>query len=326
MPDFDQPLWLCGLLLAALPWFYSGQQRVPWASVAALPADPASRAVDLALRGCASVALAAAVLSLSGTHVQGRPIERIGTGAHVVITLDRSASMADTFANQSAGDGEESKGQAASRLLDAFVRERPHDLFGFVSFSTAPVRVLGLSGDNAAVRAAIAAAASPDVGLTNIAAALTMALESFRDQPHTGSRVILLVSDGAASVDARAQLRIRSLFQEYQAQLYWVFLRSDHGNSPVRLPTPDAGSDVAPEFYLNLFFRDLGVGYRLYEAETPQALASAIADVSRLQNLPLRYLEVRPRFDFAPWCDALALACILAWVLARCVEVPRWQA
>lgn len=325
MPAFDQPQWWWAAVLALLPWWWHGQARVGWASLASWPADPASRAAGLVLRASASLAVLAAAASLAGAYTQGDPVERTGVGAHVAIVLDRSASMADGFAGSGVGQGEESKAQAAARLLDRFVAERPRDLFGVLFFSTAPLHVLGLSEDHEAVRAAIAASASPGVGLTNIAAGLTMALGNFRDQPRTGSRVVLLVSDGAASVDPRSQTVLRRLFQETSAQLYWVYLRTPNGNSPTRLPTPDAGADVAPEFYLDAFFRDLGTPYRLYEADNPQALARAIEDLSSLQNLPLRYLEPRPRRELSPWCDALALACALLWVLARMLELESWR-
>lgn len=325
MPDFDQPVWLLGLAAALLPWRWHGQHRVDWASVSSLPPDPLSRLVDAALRLLASIAIAAAALSLAGAHRVGAPIERTGTGAHLVILLDRSASMSDTFAGSVARAGEESKGEAAARLLDDFVQQRARDLFGVILFSTAPMRVLGLGDDHGAVRAAISAAGAPGVGLTNIAAGLTMALESFRDQPQTGSRVVLLVSDGAANIEARAQLTIRRLFAEHRAQLYWVFLRTPEGNSPTRLPTPDAGADLAPEFYLDTFFRDLGAPYRLYEADNREALSRAIADVSQLQNLPLRYQEPQPRQDLRVVCDAVALIGALLLLGARLMERPRWS-
>ncbi|HSI58492.1 MAG TPA: vWA domain-containing protein [Ideonella sp.] len=324
MPEFEHAGWLCALLLAAVPWLWHGQQRVAWASVATLPADAASRWLDGGLRGTASLAIAAGALSLAGGYLQGQPVERTGTGAHIAIVLDRSASMADGFAGGERA-GEESKGQAAARLLDGFVRERPLDLFGLTFFSTAPLHVLGLTADHEAVRAAIGSSAAMGMGLTNISAGLAMALAQFADQPQTGSRVILLVSDGAASIDPRSQTRIRRLFQEHQVQLYWVYLRSPGGNSPTRLPSADAGADVAPEYHLDAFFKDLGTPYRLYEADNPQALAAAIGDVSRLQNLPLRYLQAQPRRAIAPWCDALALLCALLWLLARSLEVHRWE-
>lgn len=327
MVGFDNAVWLAALPLALLPWWWHGQRRIAWASLACLPADPASRALDIGLRAAAGIALAGTAIGLAGPHAQGDPVERVGTGAHIVVALDRSASMADGFAGGAAADGgkDEAKGQAAARLLDRFVASRPRDLFGVVYFSTAPQHALTLTGDHDAVRAAIGTSASPGVGLTNIGAGLTMALGQFRDRPRTGSRVILLVSDGAAHVDARAQAVIRRLFQEYRAELYWIFLRTANGNSPTRLPTPDAGPDVAPEFHLDVFFRDLGMPYRLYEADNPQALERAIEDVSRLQNLPLRYLEAQPRRELSSLLYSVALACLLATLLARAMEVRRWQ-
>lgn len=325
---FEHPAWLAGLLLAVLPWCWHGQRRLRWASLAAWPADPLSRVVGLVLRLSASVALAAASASLAGAYTQGRPIERTGTGAHIVVLLDRSASMADGFAGNAAasegGDAAESKGHAAARLLDAFVQQRPRDLFGLVFFSTAPMQVLGLTQDHLAVRAAIAASRWMGVGLTNISAGLAMALAPFSDQPRTGSRVVLLVSDGAAGIDPRSQVRLRQRFQQDQVQLYWIYLRSPGGHSPT-LPAAEApGADVAPEYHLHAFFQDLGVPYRLYEADNPQALAAAIDDVARLQNLPLRYLEAQPRRELGPWLDALSLCGALVWLLARSVEVAAW--
>ena len=324
MPEFDHPRWLYGLLLAVLPWLWHGQHRVGWGSLSSWPDDALSRGVAWGLRGAASLCMASAALSLAGSHTQGAPMERLGTGAHVSIVLDRSASMGDGFAGDRQA-GQESKAEAAARLLDGFVRGRPLDLFGLSFFSTAPMHVLNLTADHEAVRAAIGSSAALGVGLTNISAGLAMALEQFREQAQTGSRVVLLVSDGAASIDPRAQTRLRRLFREHRVQIYWVYLRSPGGNSPTRLPNPEAGPDLAPEYYLNAFFADLGTPYRLFEADNPQALAAAIEEVSRLQNLPLRYFQAQPRRDLAPWFDALALVCALLILLARGLEVEQWQ-
>lgn len=325
MPSFDHPAWLPALLLALLPLRWHGQSRSAWASLGSLPEDGASRLLGLMLRLLAAAAIAACALSLAGAYRQGEPIERTGTGAHVEIVLDRSSSMADGFAGSRREAGEESKAQAAARLLDRFVTERPLDLFGLVVFSTAPLHVLSLSADHGAVRAAIEASASPGTGLTNIAAGLSMALDAFRERPRTGSRVLLLVSDGAASVDGRAQMLLRRAFQETSAQLYWVYLRTPTGQSPTQPPPAGSAGGVAPEYYLDQFFRDLGSPYRLYEADNPQALERAIDDVARLENLPMRYLEPQPRQSLTAGFDALALAATLLLLLARVLEVPQWR-
>jgi mxaC protein len=325
MWSIDHPFALWALTLALAPLLWHGQRTLPHGWLPAVPPDPASRVLALALRLTGALTVVAAVLALSGLHRQGSAVEHVGTGAHIVITIDRSASMSDGFAGRDAKQGDEPKGQAAARLLEDFVRERPRDLFGMVAFSTAPVHGLSLTADQDAVRAAVRASAAPGVGLTNIAAGLTMALEQFRDKPVTGSRVVLLVSDGAARIDARAQNQIRRLFAENRSALYWIFLRSAGGRGPSDPPDPEKGFDPAPEYFLNEYFLDLGVPYRLYEADTPDALQRAIADVSRLQNLPLRYLETPPREDLGGICLAIALAGSLVLLLARSLEVSAWS-
>lgn len=322
---FDHPQWLWAALLALLPLLWHGQRTLPHGGLPGVPTDPASRALAIALRAIGAIAVVAAALALASPHRQGEDIERIGTGAHIVITLDRSASMSDGFAGGSAQQGDEPKGHAAARLLEDFVRERPRDLFGLVSFSTAPVHGLELSADHDAVTAAIRASAAPGVGLTNIAAGLTMSLEQFKDRPVTGSRVVLLVSDGAAQIDARKQNQIRRLFAENRSALYWIFLRTAGGRGPSDPPDPEAGFDPAPEYFLNEYFRDLGVPYRLYEADTPDALARAIADVARLQNQPLRYRETPPRQELGGLFMGISFLCSLLLLAARSLEVPAWS-
>ncbi len=87
-----------------------------------------------------------------------------------------------------------------------------------------------------------------------------------------------------------------------------------------------AGGDPAPEYLLDRFFRDLGRPYRLYEAENSAALSQAVADVGRLQNLPLRYLETLPRDNLASACYSLACLATLLLLVARLKEVDTWAA
>lgn len=321
---FNRPAVLLLLPLVLLPWWRRGEPALAWSDLGGWPADPLGRGLDLARRGLASLALLALLLSLGDPEDAGQAVERIGQGAHLSLVLDRSASMVDSFSGGATAGGEESKAEAASRLLDRFVAGRPDDLFALTLFSTAPIKVLGLSADHAAVRAAIQAAATPGVGLTHIAAGLSRGLDTFRDQPLTGSRVLMLVSDGAASIDPRAQVQIRRLFHEHRAQLCWIFLRTPEGRSPTTPPPEGSGPEVAPEYLLDVYFRDLGVPYRLYEADSPQALAQAIEDVAALQNLPLQRTERPERQPLSPWFDALALAGLLMLALARAAEIETW--
>ena len=346
---FETPWALAGLLLMALPLLRSGMQATPYPWLEMLPADPLSRAVALIIRLLSMAAIGALVLGLSGVYLKEQKVERIGHGAHIVLLLDRSSSMDNTFAGKApsgsddgrdaggratqgavADDGrdaggratqgavaEESKADAARRLLSAFVDQRPHDLIGVAAYSTSPLFVMPLTENRDAIHAAIDASATPALAYTNISKGLSMALSFFEKQPVQGSRILLLVSDGAAVIDPDSEQALRVLFKQQQIRLYWLFLRTE--NSPGIFAEPDDPRDdnaqSMPELYLHRFFSSLDIPYQAYEAENPNAMQKAIDDINRLEQLPLHYQASIPKQDLAGSCYAWA-ALLIALLLA----------
>ena len=68
----------------------------------------------------------------------------------------------------------------------------------------------------------------------------------------------------------------------------------------------------------------MGASYRAYTAESPDDLTQAIADVNRLQNLPVRYRETVGRRDLSTACLAVALAGLSLLVVAKLLERSSW--
>jgi mxaC protein len=311
---FDYPWALLGLLLCLLPMFRVGAVANPYPWLALLPVDPVSLAISAVIRLLGVLAIGALCLGLAGAYWQEQQVERIGHGAHIVMLLDRSNSMDNTFAGKAPEtQGEESKASAARRLLNQFVEQRAHDLIGIAAYSTSPLFVLPLTENKAAIHAAIDATVLPALAYTNVSKGLSMALEFFDTRPVTGSRIVLLVSDGAAVIDPDSEAALRELFKQRHVSLYWVFLRT--ANSPGLFEIPDDPRDdnaqAMPERYLHLFFNSLHIPYRAYEAETPGALQQAIDDINRLENRPLHYFERIPKQDLSSRCYAWAATMLL---------------
>jgi mxaC protein len=108
----------------------------------------------------------------------------------------------------------------------------------------------------------------------------------------------------------------------------WIYIRSPRSpglmrNTVVDTPQPDSEADTAPEIFLDRFFQSLQVPYRAYEADDPDSLQRAIADLDRLENLPITYLDTVPRRDLAGWAYGAALAAVAVLLLARRLELPR---
>ena len=326
--------WVLALLpLAALPVLRPLASAIPYSWLGLVPADPVSRWVDRSLRAIGMLSIAALVLAASGLHRPAYEVERIGHGAHMVLLLDRSTSMDRPFARGKAVDAaalgkRRSKGEVARELLSKLVAERRNDLFGMVAFSTFPIPVLRPTDHHEVVHASISAGnVGRGLAETNIGAGLEQALEYFEGKPYTGARIVVLVSDGAGEISQTPRLRIAHRMRRLRASLYWIYIRSERG--PVIFDSPESGGstiarDMTPERALHEFFSRMGSPYRAYTAESPEDLERAIADVNRLQNLPVRYRETVGRRDLTTACLATALAGLVLLVAAKLSERSSW--
>ena len=288
-----------------------------------LPNDPLSKLLSVLMRLIGMLAIGATVLGLSGLYLKEQKIERIGHGAHIVLLLDRSNSMDNSFAGKMPSGSEQSKSAAARHLLTEFVDHRQHDRIGIAEYSTSPLFVMPLTENKQAIHAAIDATTAPALAYTNISKGLSLALSFFDHQPLTGSRIVLLVSDGAAVIDPESEAALRVLFKQQQVRLYWLFLRTE--NSPGIIAEPedrrDENAQSMPERFLHLFFSSLNIPYQAYEAENPDAMEKAIADINRLEQLPLHYQESIPKKDLSGLCYEWLVVLLLLLLGLKLCEV-----
>uniref|UniRef100_UPI003340C04C vWA domain-containing protein n=1 Tax=Castellaniella defragrans TaxID=75697 RepID=UPI003340C04C len=320
---FDRPwaLWLA--LAGVLPLWRGIDSYSAWPRLTAATHDTASNLIHGLLQGMAALALAALALGMAGPHIPDSRVQHIGHGAHMVLLIDRSSSMNSGFAGGAPGSDAESKAAAAKRLLGSFTTQRPHDRVGVIGFSTMPMLVLPLTGRPQAIQAAIDAIDRPGLAYTDVGRGLAMALALFGNTPDASvSRVIIMVSDGAAVIDRRIQERLRADIAARPVQLYWLFLRT--AGSPGIYDKPKEGipdtPQSMPERHLDIFFKSLGVPYRAFEAASADDVARAIQEIDDQQQSPLRYTEYAPRVDLHHYALATAILCLLLLIAAKSSE------
>jgi mxaC protein len=319
--DFANPWALLLLPLALLPLLRSGRDTLEFSSLAWLPPDRLGRIIGFLWRALAVIAIACVVLALAGPGRSETQVMRTGRGAEILILMDRSRSMdermlpsdwrkIDPLSRLAHTVRGERKAKASRELLSKFVAQRPDDRFALMFFSKKPLDVVPFTQHDEVMQAGIAAGGvGTGLAETEVGRALVAATAKFDGRAYSGSRIILLVSDGGARLDEVTQRRIRAGMSRNRIALYWFYLRSY--NAAV-LNDGDPKRENSPEVSLHRFFQSLSTPYRVYEAEVPEDLARAVADVGRQQNFPLDFPEQVPRVDFSrSFIVAAALACLL---------------
>jgi mxaC protein len=332
--DFAQPWALVLLPLAMLPLLRRRRDTLMFSHLAWLPADRAGRFLGILWRAFAVLAILTTVLALAGPGRSQTQVMRSGRGAEILVLMDRSSSMDEKMLTsdwrsldplvvraQSWSRGEQ-KAAVARALLSKFVAERQDDRFSLMFFSARPIHVVPFTQHDEVVQAAIAAAAiGRGMPNTDVGAALLAAIGEFDQRAYSGSRVILLVSDGGAKLDAATRRQIQAGMTRNRIALSWIYLRSVNGTD---FTAPEGKSAATPEFALHRFFQSLATPYLVYQAETPEDIAKAVADVGKQQNFPLDFLEQIPRQDYSRVCVAAAVVFCIMLLLYRAVQLRRW--
>lgn len=318
------------LPLAVLPWLLRGQKNFPHPALQGLPQDPLSIWLDRWWKMSLSLLMLGLSIALTGPYLQSQYIEKIGRGAHVMIVLDRSASMNEPFVNKRDAQTQVpkiaiSKMEAARNVLKTLVAQGHDDLIGIVTFSTSPILAAPLGNDRAYVQAALDATEAGGMGFTAVARGLGMALDYFADQPVTGARAMVLVSDGGAHLDGKTQDMLRAMFMRQKASLYWIYLRSQSGVSLKQRLEEGENIDAYPEYALHEYFQTLNVPYRVYEAENPEAVMAAVRDIATLKNKPTRYLEPVSRQDLSQYAFGLSWLAAVCLMVLYALELKRWR-
>jgi mxaC protein len=321
--SFPWVLWFLPLAFIPLIFKETSLQYYSWNEM--IPKDRLSRIIAIILKFIATLILITIIIGLSGPHSQQREIEKTGIGAQIGLVLDRSASMDDPFAGNDQSKVGEMKSAAAARLITDFVNSRTNDMIGMVSFSNSAMYVLPLTDNKNAIISAVRATAGNALFQTNIGSGLTTGAELFNKVPDSGSRAVILLSDGGGRIDAATQEKIKDWFGRLKISLYWIVLRQPGGisifNTSFKARDDDA---LPPQIELNEFFKSLNSPFQAYEAEDPRTLQKAIEDINQKEKKPIKYFEKIPGQDYSTHCFVTAALLMIALLTLKLIEVRSW--
>ena len=320
--EFSKPLLLLLLPLALLPFVPGQRDPIPFPWIHWLPEDGFGQRLHRIWLAVAAITIAILVLGLAGPKGESALVERVGRGAEVSVLLDRSASMDATIRRKINMNYQEqqttrTKKDIAREALSWLLQQRPENRYSLTLFHVVPMRVTGFTSDVGILQAGLdASAIGRGAKETNMGAALLAAIEGFKGRPYTGSRVLLLVSDGGAKLDKTTRDRISEGLQLNQISLHFIHVKSGINDHNLETVGTDTDS-IAEEVTLHLFFKSIGIPYQVFEAEDEESMGEAVAIIDEQQDTPLIYHEQSPGIDYSRWLFMSAmLSCVLLAALA----------
>ena len=320
--NFITPWVLIFLPLAIVPLLIgqSNQNIYPWNKM--IFQDGLSKIISFLLKILSSLIICLIILAISEPYSNQKIIYKIGEGAQIGLVLDRSASMDEPF---SSGDNDtvgETKSAAASRLIIDFFESRSNDMVGVITFSNSAMYVLPLTQNKDAIKAAVNATAGNALFQTNIGAGLTSSAKLFTDVDDSGSRAVILLSDGAGRIDANTQQKIRDWFDRFQIGIYWIVLKQQGGFSIFDENfVPRDEEQLPPQIELYEYFKTFRSPFHAYEAEDPKSLALAIKDINLKEKKPIRYEEIIPGTNHSKKLLIVAFFMALLLLALKLIEV-----
>lgn len=317
--------WALLLLPAALvPFWLKTHQGQMYSWLPVMPEDRFSDWVNLAVKAVTALLLGCIVLALAAPHGPDQKVHKVGKGAQTVFVVDRSVSMDEPFAG-AAGHAAEIKSAAARRLMTRFIDSRPDDMMGVVAFTNSALYGVKISSNRDAIHSAINAATSAGINQTNIGAGLTEAAGLFDAIQSTGSRAIILLSDGAGKLSPRVKQKVREALVSKGLSLYWIVLREPNDISIFNKDNQFAEGAEPPAIELDNFFKSIKVKYRAYEADNPLALQAAIQDIDAREKNLIQYTVTVPGHDYSKGLILLAIALGIVILIVKNLRVHSWE-
>lgn len=313
------PLWLVLLPLSVLPFLVSISDKTAISNIKIFEQDHISKKITILCRSIMSLIIFLMVIVLANPWSKSTSITEIGKGAQIVFLIDRSVSMSKPFIGDD-NNKSEIKSLATRRILKNFISQRPSDMIGIVGFSNSALYASKITKNRNYTFAAIDAATGSSINQTNIGSGITSGLFMFSEIETTGSQALVLLSDGAGKISKRVKQRIAEMLNEKKINFYWIIIREPNDVSLFSGNTYLEGREPTV-IKLDKFFKTLNTEYKAYEAENPDALSSAIADIDQKEKKPIKIERDIPGKNYNSLILNFILALIVSLIAIKNIKV-----
>ena len=152
---------------------------------------------------------------------------------------------------------------------------------------------------------------------------LTEGIGLFDNIENSGSRAIILLSDGAGKLSPRVKFLLSKRLKERKLSIYWIMLR-EPGEPSIYSKEEYAEERVPNSIVLHKYFQALGLTYKAYEADNPETLQSAISDINAREKKAIKYTETIAGYDYSRVFIIIALVLGLLILAIKNLKIHDW--
>lgn len=282
-------LLLLPLALVPLLWRHR-RSALRYSSFVVLPGDRLSLALERVERGLGVAFVVAATLGIAEPRTPVGVATGWGEGAKLIFVLDQSASMFSPWSGSREGV---TKITAAREAIRELATRRRGDRMALIGFGKSPVVYATLAADRDRFLRALGLLHA-DLGDTVIDTALLRALGLLEAAGEgAGSRVVILLSDGAGRLSGPVELANR--FLAAGVSLHWLVV--------------EGGRDASEG--MGTLMSVLGSQGRHFRLGEVSELPAALEAVARLESKPMRVQRTEGGRRVSGAARWLAVGCLL---------------
>ena len=284
------------------------------------------------VRYMSAVAIGLLITACAGPQMERQVGEETREGVAIQLLVDISSSMEQSLA---ADDGERiSRLEATKRVVEQFIRHRPDDLIGLITFARYADTLSPLTYGHAALVEIVRELdiqerpAEDGTGYGDALALACARLDQMGQwQPAAGkrtadpsatvrSKLVVLLTDGENNCGLHLPEEAAGLAEKWGIRVYAISMKDDQGGSTLERRNDDEGLTDAEKLLLRLADETGGAYWRIGNATHLQGVYERIdhLETSEIKTTILYHSEISPLFQY--------LACI-AFVLLLAERITR---
>ena len=284
------------------------------------------------VRYMSAVAIGLLIIACAGPQMERQVGEETREGVAIQLLVDISSSMEQSLA---ADDGERiSRLEATKRVVEQFIRHRPDDLIGLITFARYADTLSPLTYGHAALVEIVRELdiqerpAEDGTGYGDALALACARLDQMGQwQPAAGkrtadpsatvrSKLVVLLTDGENNCGLHLPEEAAGLAEKWGIRVYAISMKDDQGGSTLERRNDDEGLTDAEKLLLRLADETGGAYWRIGNATHLQGVYERIdhLETSEIKTTILYHSEISPLFQY--------LACV-AFVLLLVERIMR---